>query len=1235
MKCKSCRALIDRLCHSELTSEESAALESHIKECDACRRDLAAAMNITREDLGLVPPELPADFTQSVMKQIAGTALRKAGPRRSRASQIKWAATAACLIIGVVAAILFVGSQRNSLFEDTGLLDARHLSKAESVDDSDNWYGDIHANDALRHRNRIPGAGARFYNPVTAGNEGPQDYTESGGMSENTFLGRFRDNSTGTLTAWSWDYNEDGKVLELEKLRRLRELGVDEIQELCKSGVPFQDLVRFPDKDKWIDLVCKRQTGVAPEVGTAAAGKDKPLAKPKTWKRYKAPTFARVYVGGGNSLELVRMQVNVTVEGPRARTLVDHIFYNPHDKQLEGTFEYPLPAGASPCYYAMFIGQQATEAPVFFRQSEIPENLPELSPQEIVAHVEKKYWGELHEARIVKKETARVAYEEIVRRKIDPALLEYAGANTFRGRVFPIPAKGYNRVIIAYEQTLENTGDAMQYRFPLPDCEMKSLNFALTALSDDCKNPSLNTKDITGAAGKGRLLYAGEWSKKGPGGEAIFSFAPPRKDIQYISGRDGSGGPYYFYAHLRPRLSEEEAAPFANHAVFLLDTSLSEEPDRFNTSVKLLQKILQSDATIEYFQVLLFDIGARWLIRPTGFWLANTEQGRREFLSRLDTVMLEGATDLSAALEKLSTENALGGKRVNIFLLSDGQVNWGRTEANQVVARFENQAKFPYTFFCYRTGLSAENLELFSMLTRRGGSIFNCFSEDMVKKVATAHRRQCLQVTGVIAAGDAKVGELLVAGRKGALYPGGELIVAGRCAKPGDIELELAGMYKGREVRFSFPLTVDDKSELVPRAWGEIAVASLVALNNPELEELITAYCQHFSIGSKVASFLILETEQDYKRFNISDELGEIKVEDIAGFLELQWLDAGKEISSEEAFRRFVEQIEKRIKLISGQSGEYVKKLLAAFSADDYELPGAVCSDKVVLKTEAPKSYLKARKERRREVGVYTEEAKRRWRKKAAEALRALSCVVELYPGRADALRLVGYRLLEMGKPASAAGLFWRVQESRPFEPQAYRDLARAFELAGKPGLAAVQYEILLAGKWHNRFRSLKQVVLEEYCLLMRTAIRGKSINKPLSDLFAARLAALAKAEAKADLRVTISWNTDNTDIDLWVIEPDGEKCYYEHKVTRNGGKLLDDLTQGYGPERYQIAKAKKGLYIVKVHYFGTNRNLLGGETYVTVTVTKHAGTDKQEVRRYNVVLKKSKQAEEVCRIEF
>jgi hypothetical protein len=74
---------------------------------------------------------------------------------------------------------------------------------------------------------------------------------------------------------------------------------------------------------------------------------------------------------------------------------------------------------------------------------------------------------------------------------------------------------------------------------------------------------------------------------------------------------------------------------------------------------------------------------------------------------------------------------------------------------------------------------------------------------------------------------------------------------------------------------------------------------------------------------------------------------------------------------------------------------------------------------------------------------------------------------------------------------------------------------------------------------------------------------------------------------------------------------------------------------EGYGPERYRIAQARKGVYVVKVHYFRANPNLLGGETHVSVVVTRYAGTPKETVERHTVILKQANEEVEVTRVEY
>ncbi len=372
--------------------------------------------------------------------------------------------------------------------------------------------------------------------------------------------------------------------------------------------------------------------------------------------------------------------------------------------------------------------------------------------------------------------------------------------------------------------------------------------------------------------GGGRLLFTRTWDSAAPAGEVTFACTPADPRVQSVSGRQDDNAPHYFYARLRPELPTiEKAAPFADHAVFLLDTSLSEHPDRFAVSMKLLHKILETDPDIRQFNVLTFNVGAAWL-EPKG-WLPNTAEGRDAALARLDGLLLEGATDFSSALEKLAQPGfeVAPSTPLNCCLLSDGAITWGESDAAALAARFARKCPFSTRFHCYRTGLGAENAELFDALTRAGGGVYDCYGEAGVAAAARAHRNQCLEVEKVRFVG-AAVSDALTAGRKAAVYPGGELVVAAKAAGPGRLKVVIEGRFMGQPFAEEFPVEVGDGGELAPRAWGELAVAGLLALNDARLEPLATAYCQQFGVVSRVASFLVLENDNDYKRLNLEEE---------------------------------------------------------------------------------------------------------------------------------------------------------------------------------------------------------------------------------------------------------------------------------------------------------------------------------------------------------------------------
>src|SRR5204862_6482373 len=63
---------------------------------------------------------------------------------------------------------------------------------------------------------------------------------------------------------------------------------------------------------------------------------------------------------------------------------------------------------------------------------------------------------------------------------------------------------------------------------------------------------------------------------------------------------------------------------------------------------------------------------------------------------------------------------------------------------------------------------------------------------------------------------------------------------------------------------------------------------------------------------------------------------------------------------------------------------------------------------------------------------------------------------------------------------------------------------------------------------------------------------------------------------------------TDANDVDLHVVDPSGEECFYQHKNNVSGLELYSDQTQGLGPEVIRTEKAQPGTYHIAVNYFAS-----------------------------------------------
>lgn len=961
---------------------------------------------------------------------------------------------------------------------------------------------------------------------------------------------------------------------------------------------------------------------------------------PRVWRRTTRNTvLSKVSVGGGKYLKLHKMQITVQISGLRARTVLDHIYYNPYGRTLQGTFKYTLPAEASVSYYAMFVGTQRRRAPRFFIAGKGPRALRGLlDPKQLAKKVPPTDWGKLREARLVPAAKGRKVYEDITRRRIDPALLEQDAPNTFRGRVFPIPSKGYNRIIIAYEHTLPQSGNDLVYRLPFAPDVAQSIDLSL---GYDKKLASLSSHNLykqqcKGLSPKASPFVRCMWEGTKPKRDAVFTFRPKRKDISWAAGTDPTDNQNYLLARMRVNLPRSKKPYSAPQAVFMLDTSLSETPDLFAAHVALLRKVLErNQATLQHFNVLFFDVGAVWA-SPKG-WIANTPENRKKLFRRIDSLLLEGATDVGRALQALSKPSwsIKRGVPIDIFFLSDGQHNWGSAHVDRAMKQFHKTKPFGQTrFFAYRMGLGSENMGLYHHIARSGGGVFPCLGRSELSRCASAHTQPSMMLEQVTLHG-IEAREVFLSGSQLQLYPDSLLGVAARYQKNGNATIKLTGLFRGKRIVLTKKFPVKARGDLAPRAWAELAVKQLLALRKPKLTPLIVAYSRHFRIPNKHTSFLVLETDKEYKQYGLDSEPSKARVKDLVAFVTKQRSQKQTVTGPVRRWRDMLTKGIKQTRLKKGRRLQMIRSMMQQLSEQSLPNSSRLSGMRLWRNSDVPSSYLKKYRKQRDGFSLFVREAKRRLNKSHHGALRSLSCIVELHPSHPQALRLVGYHLMAWKRYDEASQVFLKLLERRPFEPHSYRDLARALAQGKRWGLAAALYEIVLAGQWDSRFGQIRTIVREEYALLVAEALKKRNLPASIMMLLLRRKALLGLHVKPSKLRVTVTWNTDNTDIDLWVIEPNGETCKYNHRQTQNGGVLLQDITRGYGPERYINRSGKSGVYQVKLNFYGHSSNVFGNQTHATVVIVTHAGTPQQTTIVKNIILQKKATVRAVLKVKL
>ncbi|MFQ5512264.1 MAG: VIT domain-containing protein [Candidatus Krumholzibacteriia bacterium] len=540
-----------------------------------------------------------------------------------------------------------------------------------------------------------------------------------------------------------------------------------------------------------------------------------------------------------NPISVKDHHVKVTIESQVSVTTVKQVFGNSSRRDLEATYLFPLPRGASITDFAMWMN------------------------------------GEKVAAELVEARRARKIYEDIVRRLKDPGLLEYLEQDLFRARVYPVPAGGDVRVEIVYHELLSNDGGLVSYRYPLhshvgdkPARAEFSIDVDIEA-DTPIKNLYSPTYDVERRIDgtTANCSYEGTARRRAPDFVVYYTVSAEDVGLNLVTHRR-RGDEGYFMALLSPGRLAQHRTPIARDVIFVIDRSGSMRGEKIEQAKEALGYCLHNLGEDDRFGIITF---ASAVTRFEDRLTPADRPGIRDAMQFVDEVRARGGTDINAALESALDVPSSGRLRQLIFL-TDGQPTVGETEVPDILDNVRGGNRGGARLFVFGVGYDVNTRLLDKLAGGNHGTVSYVKPEESIEvAVASFYAKVSQPVLSDISLSFGKIRVSDVFPRElPDLFNGSQLVVFGRYKGRGSSLLELTGEVDGEEKKFTFEAAFEKRerrNEFIPRIWATRKVAYLMEEirengHDQELVDEVIELATEHGIVTPYTSFLILEEER-------------------------------------------------------------------------------------------------------------------------------------------------------------------------------------------------------------------------------------------------------------------------------------------------------------------------------------------------------------------------------------
>lgn len=544
-------------------------------------------------------------------------------------------------------------------------------------------------------------------------------------------------------------------------------------------------------------------------------------------------------------LAMVHHTVTVAIEDQVAVTTVEQAFRNHTDRNLEATYLFPVPKGASVNKFTLWIDGKETN-------------------------------GELLDG----KQAADI-YTGIVRRTQDPALLEYLGNGLMRMRVFPVPPTkgdkyGDVKVKLSYTAVVPKDGNAVEFVYP-----MKTDGKGARVLEEFSVRVSVKSSTpIQSVYSPTHAIETKRVSDKQVDVTFSKNQATLDKDFQLFYGtstseigltpllyRPVSSEDGFFMLLVSPQVESLKGKRTPRDVVLVLDTSGSMSDVKMSQAKQAVRKCLNSLDESDRFGLIAFSTG----VNP---YSAKLEAASADQIEKaihwVDKLRAGGGTAIAAALdEALDLRTTDDARSFTVTFFTDGQPTVGQTDPQKIVTAVGEKNTANTRIFTFGVGddVNAAMLDQLAESTRAVPTYVRP-SEDIETKATALFAKISHPVMT-----DVKLTSSTV--RLSEVYPpqlpdlfhGSQLVVFGRFSGSGHAALTLSGKLAGSDEQFvyevDFPVRTDTARSFVEDLWARRKVGYLLdqIRVNGEQQELVTevtALAKKYGIATPYTSYLVV-----------------------------------------------------------------------------------------------------------------------------------------------------------------------------------------------------------------------------------------------------------------------------------------------------------------------------------------------------------------------------------------